>query len=165
MFALRALCELIIRSTHPLDSLVSILSLIHQRLCENAKVLHLVSSVGLLNWTSLELATAIVCACVPTYGPIFSHSWEIPFIKSWYAYSVSIFRSSRDAKIQSPPFTGAKRGGSYRNTSHWYNIDDSTTEQRPLTCPPSRAKLSERSLNHESFILPEIQVQDKIEEV
>ncbi|KAM0794379.1 hypothetical protein BDR22DRAFT_895231 [Usnea florida] len=124
-----------------------------------------VSSVGLLNSASLELATAILCACVPAYGPIFSHHWEVPFIKRWYRFSLSYFRGSRDTGIKSPPCSGAKFAGAHGNTSHWYHIDDGATEQPSLTGQSSRAKLSGHNLNHDFFAMLETQAQDRIEEV
>ena len=144
---------------------MSMLTFRRRRFREIAETLHLVSSVGLLNSSSLELTTAIICACVPAYGPIFSHSWEFRLIKRWYTYCLGSFGSSRDAEIQSPPSNGPKLADTHRNTSHWYTIDDGAAEQQSLTCQSSSAKLSERDLNHESFAMVEIQVQDRIEVV
>ncbi|KAE8160880.1 hypothetical protein BDV40DRAFT_301853 [Aspergillus tamarii] len=38
-----------------------------------------------MDWTAVEQASAIVCACLPTYGPLFSNtSHLIPGLKAWY---------------------------------------------------------------------------------
>lgn len=38
-----------------------------------------------MDWTTVEMASAIVCASLPTYGPIMSRAGTIfPSVKSWY---------------------------------------------------------------------------------
>ncbi|KAJ5094367.1 hypothetical protein N7456_010228 [Penicillium angulare] len=43
-----------------------------------------------MDWTTVEMASAIVCACLPTYGPVISNlSDVVPSLKSWYSSLLS----------------------------------------------------------------------------
>lgn len=43
-----------------------------------------------MNWSNIELAVAIVCACLPTYGPFLKRSPIIEsYLKSWYTQFLS----------------------------------------------------------------------------
>ncbi|KAI9742338.1 MAG: hypothetical protein M1818_003871 [Claussenomyces sp. TS43310] len=53
----------------------------------------------LMVWTTIEVTFAIVCACLPTYGPLFSQLVIPSSLKTWYASLISTFRTSQPSKV------------------------------------------------------------------
>lgn len=53
-----------------------------------------------MDWTTVEMASAIVCASLPTYGPIMSRASTIfPSLKSWYISLRSSIQRDRSNRM------------------------------------------------------------------
>ena len=52
-----------------------------------------------LNWSMAEIAVAIVCACLPTYGPLLRDANKIPTtLRGWFGSRIQITDTSSTAK-------------------------------------------------------------------
>ena len=57
-----------------------------------------------MDWTTVELATALICACFPTYGPLLRTGLIKSTFKSWYTSLLSNIKSrSRSTEMQDYP--------------------------------------------------------------
>jgi hypothetical protein len=109
------------------------------------------------DWITVELACAIVCACLPTYAPLLPRETVFPSLKSWYASLVNSFRStnqSKSSKVQSSEYSGG--GGS-----------DDRSQDRPmgndhvhLTKAVTEQKFMEQYWSWDSFPRCNIKVHD-----
>ncbi|KAM3070297.1 hypothetical protein ACMFMG_010133 [Clarireedia jacksonii] len=72
-----------------------------------------------MDWTTVELASAILCACLPTYGPLLS-STDITSstIKSWFSALIGSMRSSQNSKATDSSSIGQS---SSKSNYAWYN--------------------------------------------
>lgn len=74
-----------------------------------------------MNWTTIELASAIVCACLPTYGPTFNvKSALLITIKSWYSNLVASVRLNKSSQSRAWSRHNDKAGPTV-NLSRRYN--------------------------------------------
>ena len=49
-----------------------------------------------MSWSTVELGTAIICACLPTYGPFVQVAVEsLARIRTWSASKQTVLRASR----------------------------------------------------------------------
>jgi hypothetical protein len=61
-----------------------------------------------LDWTTVEVASAIVCASLPTYGPFLTKSFVPATIKSWYTSLLGSFGGSQQhSKVNEPKYGGS----------------------------------------------------------
>jgi hypothetical protein len=88
-----------------------------------------VSFTGGALWTAVQLGVAIICACLPTYGPL----W--PPIKSFGSSLRNIYASMLGTSIrQGTSTTGTESGNGIPGTNSYYKkMDGSNTDHIHLT--------------------------------
>ena len=88
-----------------------------------------------MDWTTIELASAIICACLPTYGPLFSNSPVIATFKTWYSSFLSSVGLSKGSRGSSGGKSGiSSRGKAAVNPGRRYNqLSDNGTDKQPIT--------------------------------
>ncbi|ERF71789.1 hypothetical protein EPUS_01704 [Endocarpon pusillum Z07020] len=59
------------------------------------------SPSGTFDWTTIQLASAIVCACLPTYAPLFKRHKYPTRLRSWYAPLTKNSKSAQQSKASS----------------------------------------------------------------
>ena len=69
------------------------------------------SQPAVLNWSTIELASAIICTCLPTYGPLITGDRSIlASAKTWYASLISSRGGSSYGKSTVNSSTGPSTG-------------------------------------------------------
>ena len=118
-----------------------------------------------MDWTAIEVASAIVGACVPTYGPIFARSRKTPRINVRCGFLLKGFWSSKKAKTSSSPHAGTELPATRRKRSQWYSVDDNATDQHHLARPEAVTKTSEQISSEDLRNMHEIHVEGTVEVV
>lgn len=81
-----------------------------------------------MNWGIVQLAVAIVCACVPTYGPLLQlHSKTPSSVKAWHSSVVSSLcgsRASSSIATTNADSSKAVPGAQYSDQAAYRHIED-----------------------------------------
>lgn len=111
-----------------------------------------------MNWSTIELGFAIICACLPTYGPLLVETAK--FTQSLRSWQLSFFESLRGSR-------GASAGSRNNTVSRTnedifrYNaLDDETTDTARLTPAFGKPKGNDRYTVVKSYPMTPISVQD-----
>ncbi|APA11193.1 hypothetical protein SS1G_11403 [Sclerotinia sclerotiorum 1980 UF-70] len=76
-----------------------------------------------MDWTTVELASAILCACLPTYGPLLSGiDITSSTVKSWFSSLIGSKRNSQNSKATNP--------SSKSNHSRYNQLEDSLNKSQ-----------------------------------
>lgn len=114
-----------------------------------------------MDWSTVELASAIVCACLPTYGRLLKMLPTLPAsVKSWYTTLRSTFRRSRPSK-------GSSTARDYNHS--WVNaheqLGDDANDRVHLTEVSGGAKAMHQYPKEETVHMNRINVQNTVEVV
>ncbi|RAO68919.1 uncharacterized protein BHQ10_004931 [Talaromyces amestolkiae] len=72
-----------------LGGFIVVVCIIRTVYLSNATLENPVALYNGLNWTSVELAVAVLCACIPTYGPLLPTQRAVRALSSWGSHNKS----------------------------------------------------------------------------
>lgn len=111
-----------------------------------------------MNWSTIELGFAIICACLPTYGPLLVEMAKISHsLRSWQLSLFESLRGSRGASVGSRNKTVS---GTNEDIFRYNALDDETTDIARLTPAFGKPKGNDQYSAVESYPMTPISAQD-----
>ena len=128
-------------------------------LCSELTLLALDSIANIILWSAIEPCVGIICACLPTLGPIFQRRTLRAIVKSVVSFFAIHSKGSSDSQFSLPTVKEhvSRKSPSDSKARQFYSLDD----EQSLVTSVQPSSENERGL--EEFPLESIMVNSRLE--